>query len=268
MSEQEQIQEQKEEQKSEQATAEGEEYNEIIDILAQQILEENEEEYARKRWLKRLRKLGIVMAQMYHCKRCNHLWLPKDFDASFNQSEYVTRHLELKQPPKACARCKSKLWNSPPKRKTKHTIEGAKHRDMFQRIIGNDDKIKLFGHDMITAQRLRLAYRKLRKMEIDADEARKDLEEKAKLFNIDLEKYKEEEQHKTPEQKEAEWLDTKKRMFEAHKTLQQKDEEREKAEQLEGFKKMILLGAKKDPKILELLKGAKEEYEREKETKT
>jgi hypothetical protein len=268
LSEQEQIQVQKEEQKSEQAAEEEEEYNEIIDVLAQQILEENEEEYAHSRWLKRLRKLGIVMAEMYHCKRCNHLWLPKDFDASFNQTEYVARYLEHRQPPKACARCKSKLWNSPPKRKTKHTADDAKHRDMFQNIIGNNDKMKLFGHDMITAQRLRLAYRKLRKMEIDADEAMKDLEEKAKKFNIDPEKYQEEEQHKTPEQKEAEWLDLKKRMFEGQKLLQQKDEEREKAEQLEGLKKMILLGAKKDPKVLELLKGAKEEYEKEKETKT
>jgi hypothetical protein len=255
----EQIQVQKEEQKPEQE----EEYNEIIDVIAQQILEENEEEYARKRWLKRLRKLGIVMAEMYHCKRCNHLWLPRYFDASFSQTEYVTRQLEHKEPPKACARCKSRLWNLPPKNKTKHTSE-YKDRNILQGIIANNDKIKLFGHDMLTAQRLRLVYSLLRKMEIDNDEAIKDLEEMDKVFNIDPEKYKE-QQHKTTEQQEAELLDLKKRMFEGKKLLQQKDEEREKAEQLEEIKKKILLQSKKDPTVLECLKGAKEEWEKEKE---
>ena len=47
---------------------------------------------------------GLVAAWVYHCYRCGHIWLPRDYDVS---------HINTlaRDPPKACARCKSKYWN-------------------------------------------------------------------------------------------------------------------------------------------------------------
>ena len=47
---------------------------------------------------------GLVAVWAYHCYRCGYIWLPKDYDVS----EINTL---ARDPPKACARCKSKYWN-------------------------------------------------------------------------------------------------------------------------------------------------------------
>jgi hypothetical protein len=47
---------------------------------------------------------GISKTWAYHCTRCNYVWLPKDFDL-VNDDDLLNR-----EPPKACARCKSKQW--------------------------------------------------------------------------------------------------------------------------------------------------------------
>ena len=47
---------------------------------------------------------GLVALWAYHCQRCGHIWLPKDYDAS-------NINTLAREPPKACARCKSKYWN-------------------------------------------------------------------------------------------------------------------------------------------------------------
>jgi hypothetical protein len=59
---------------------------------------------------KKIQDLGLIEVLAYHCNRCNYLWFAKDFDLGENI-------LEL-EPPKACARCKSKYWNKKPVRKT------------------------------------------------------------------------------------------------------------------------------------------------------
>jgi hypothetical protein len=49
---------------------------------------------------------SMVNTLAYHCKRCNYLWLPKDYE--FRPDNGV-KHL-LKYMPNSCARCKSKYW--------------------------------------------------------------------------------------------------------------------------------------------------------------
>jgi hypothetical protein len=60
-------------------------------------------------------KFGIKQAFVYHCNRCDYLWLPKDFDV-YGQHRKSQDIFNL-VPPKVCARCKTKLWNKPRKRK-------------------------------------------------------------------------------------------------------------------------------------------------------
>ena len=48
--------------------------------------------------------LAVVAVWCYRCYRCGHIWLPKDYDVS----ELNTL---AREPPKSCARCKSKYWN-------------------------------------------------------------------------------------------------------------------------------------------------------------
>lgn len=136
-----------------------------VQILKQQafVEEEDEEELTPReklrRWLERLQKLGIVMTYSYHCKRCNHVWFPKEFDAIF-ESDTITNDYIVKYPtPKACARCKSRYWNSPPKRKTQHS--SMKPIDDTQAKLRSKDldKMRFFGHDMLTTKRLKTRMR-------------------------------------------------------------------------------------------------------------
>jgi hypothetical protein len=73
-------------------------------------------------------EFGLVNVYAYHCRRCNYTWLPKDFD--FNWREpfkgemskwlYWGQDLFFREPPKVCARCKSKSWRKVfPQRKLK-----------------------------------------------------------------------------------------------------------------------------------------------------
>jgi hypothetical protein len=64
---------------------------------------------------------GLERVYAYHCSRCNYVWLPKDYDFIIDDSEALFR----RDPPKACARCKSKQWMSLRSRKTKHEGEYA-----------------------------------------------------------------------------------------------------------------------------------------------
>lgn len=58
--------------------------------------------------------LGLTEVLAYRCWRCWYVWLPKDV-------EILTKDtLVDHKPPRVCARCKSRLWNSPiPERKSK-----------------------------------------------------------------------------------------------------------------------------------------------------
>jgi hypothetical protein len=46
---------------------------------------------------------GVVAVYAYHCHRCGYIWLPKDYDVSDENALH-------REPPKSCARCKSKSW--------------------------------------------------------------------------------------------------------------------------------------------------------------
>ena len=52
---------------------------------------------------------GLIKVYAYHCNRCNYLWFPRDYDYSFRSSPI----LEM-DPPKSCARCKSRSWQRLP----------------------------------------------------------------------------------------------------------------------------------------------------------
>ena len=60
-------------------------------------------------------EIGLIKIWTYHCNcnRCNYTWIPKDFD--FNGNNDILFDIE---PPKSCARCKSKYWNKTPQRET------------------------------------------------------------------------------------------------------------------------------------------------------
>ena len=59
--------------------------------------------------------MSMVHVYAYHCKRCNYVWLSKDFDyhtrPSFVENnekvkwKYSGHDLLYRQPPKSCARC-------------------------------------------------------------------------------------------------------------------------------------------------------------------
>jgi len=60
-------------------------------------------------------ELGLVEIHAYHCIRCNYVWLPRDFDLNFNLRNdktdgYYGHDLFFREPPKSCARCKSRSW--------------------------------------------------------------------------------------------------------------------------------------------------------------
>src|SRR5829696_3778216 len=59
---------------------------------------------------------GLVAVWAYRCERCGYIWLPKDYDVSDSSTQN-------REPPKSCARCKSKYWRQPfMERKSKHAI--------------------------------------------------------------------------------------------------------------------------------------------------
>lgn len=47
---------------------------------------------------------GLMLMWVYNCLRCGYLWLPRSYDPT-------TQDIETMDPPKACAKCKSKYWN-------------------------------------------------------------------------------------------------------------------------------------------------------------
>jgi hypothetical protein len=57
---------------------------------------------------------GLIQVYAYHCNRCNYTWLPKNFDLQRYTEQWGKTDtgfdLLFRQPPKSCARCKSKYW--------------------------------------------------------------------------------------------------------------------------------------------------------------
>lgn len=48
-------------------------------------------------------QLGLIKTLAYNCNRCNYLWFPRDYNPPSDD-------IMKMEPPKACARCKSKYW--------------------------------------------------------------------------------------------------------------------------------------------------------------
>ena len=48
---------------------------------------------------------SLVKTWAYHCKRCNYVWLPKNYE--YGEDDDLTDRVR----PSACARCKSKYWS-------------------------------------------------------------------------------------------------------------------------------------------------------------
>ena len=51
-----------------------------------------------------LNERGLFSTWVYFRLRCGYLWLPRGYDP-------VIHDIETMDPPKACARCKSRAWN-------------------------------------------------------------------------------------------------------------------------------------------------------------
>jgi len=55
---------------------------------------------------------GIISAYVYNCLRCHYMWIPR-WANNVNPLDYNEKILSS-DPPKSCARCKSKYWNKLP----------------------------------------------------------------------------------------------------------------------------------------------------------
>jgi hypothetical protein len=72
-------------------------------------------------------EFGLVKMYVYHCYRCNYTWLPRDFDLlplvgvmkSGKTDGFSGHDLFYREPPKCCARCKSRSWKEPQSRRKK-----------------------------------------------------------------------------------------------------------------------------------------------------
>jgi hypothetical protein len=59
-------------------------------------------------------RLGLWQVYAYHCLRCHHVWFPRWI--SGYHPYYFKELLFAEEPPKSCAKCKSKYWNRIPQR--------------------------------------------------------------------------------------------------------------------------------------------------------
>lgn len=156
--------------------------------------EEEELEEQLKKYIERLRKLGLkplikkglIVTLAYHCNRCNYSWFPKDFDATFQKRTITNKKLMNRAPPKACARCKSKYWNSEPKNKTPHTKKETLSEGQHKHRSEEPDKMGLFGHDMLTSKRLRAEEREIKRRLASIEKREKFLEDFCKEHDIDI----------------------------------------------------------------------------------
>jgi hypothetical protein len=60
-------------------------------------------------------ELGLIKVWAYCCQRCNYVWPPRDFDFDMRLRKgqnNLGEDLMYKDPPKSCARCKSRSWNT------------------------------------------------------------------------------------------------------------------------------------------------------------
>lgn len=164
---------------------------EQVQVQKEAYVEEEDElderEREKIRFLRYLIKKGVVVTYAYHCQRCNYLWFPKDFDAIFSNATSGGLNLIHKSPPKACARCKNRYWNSPYKRKTRRTsIQTGDFSTHKLRSYMGSDKMEFFGSDMITTKRILADYRETLKRMDRNDKEIKRLDKFAKKYGINI----------------------------------------------------------------------------------
>jgi|SRR5947199_5939673 len=113
-------------------------------------------------------EFGLVNIYAYHCYHCNYTWLPRDFDFNWNYKSsksdgYFGHDLFYREPPRSCARCKSKSW--------KENIPNRKPRSN-NRIFENEGMNKLIdGRPWIGSRaRLRALFRQTKKDSLSAKE--------------------------------------------------------------------------------------------------
>ena len=58
--------------------------------------------------------LGLWQVYAYHCMRCHHIWFPR-WISGYHPESYEKLLFDV-EPPKSCAKCKSKYWNRIPQR--------------------------------------------------------------------------------------------------------------------------------------------------------
>jgi hypothetical protein len=100
---------------------------------------------------------GLVAVWAYRCFRCGYIWLPRDYDVSHSNTL-------AREPPKACARCKSKYWNRfrrdfEDNRLLSKTRDSAKSRE-FRRNQSPEEREKF---DKIVKSAIRKVRRQERK---------------------------------------------------------------------------------------------------------
>jgi hypothetical protein len=86
-----------------------------LDKLLAQVATDKDEKKAMDK--------SIVAAWCYYCKRCNYIWFSKNhsgYQTFGTKDEIIDEGILDRDPPKSCARCKSKYWNKHPIRKTKY----------------------------------------------------------------------------------------------------------------------------------------------------
>jgi len=58
--------------------------------------------------------LGLWQVYAYYCMRCHHVWFPR-WISGYHPESYEKLLFDV-EPPKSCAKCKSKYWNRIPQR--------------------------------------------------------------------------------------------------------------------------------------------------------
>lgn len=153
-------------------------FNAILSLENQILFDDQETLKLLDRFLKKndaiplLQKMGLCLVYAYFCKRCNYVWIPRDFDPLTQDAFGGGQNIFYKKPPKSCARCKSKYWNKLPQRKTKHTP---------------NPKEGMYGHDMLTKPRVQALQRNASRVRKNMSQQREHLEQNEKEFHRKME---------------------------------------------------------------------------------
>ena len=91
-------------------------------------------------------EFGLINVYAYHCYRCNYTWLPKAFDFKWRRLKeqeagtdgFWGHDLFYREPPKSCARCKSRSWKELHPRRRLKLQSALKEQDWIDEDKIND----------------------------------------------------------------------------------------------------------------------------------